>query len=160
MSPADAFSTLPGAVVDGEMLLHFGDPMREQRRLIAGTAIAPLADRIVLEVSGEDRLTWLDSITSQSVARLRAGDSTELLVLDPQGRVEHAAAVFEDGATAWLIVDAADAPPLAAWLARMVFRSRVTVTLRESLLVVGFFAGGSVESTMSEAAASPNGTPP
>lgn len=158
-APAEAFGALPGAVADDGMILHFGDPMREQRRLISGTAVVPLGDRLVIEVAGEDRLTWLDSITSQSVARLRAGDSTELLVLDPQGRVEHAAAVFEDGSTAWLIADTADAEPLAAWLKRMVFRSRVTVTVREDLGLLGFFAGGAAESVAREAAANPNGTP-
>ncbi|GAB3633960.1 folate-binding protein YgfZ [Microbacterium shaanxiense] len=153
------FSALPGAVTEGEVVLHLGDPIREQRRLIAGTALAPLGDRTVIEVAGEDRLSWLDSITSQSVAGLAAGDSTELLILDPQGRVEHAAGVLEDGSSVWLIADAADADALAAWLQRMVFRSRVTVTVRAELALLGFFAGGEAESVMRELASSPNGTP-
>ena len=156
---ADAFGALPGAVADDGVIFHFGDPMREQRRLIAGSAVAPLGDRSVIEVAGVDRLSWLDSITSQSVSGLRLGESTELLVLDPQGRVEHAAAVFEDGSTVWLIADAADTEPLATWLTRMVFRSRVTVTVRPDLDVLGFFAGGAAAPAVREAAAAPNGTP-
>ncbi|KDA05924.1 hypothetical protein DC31_11620 [Microbacterium sp. CH12i] len=154
-----AFTALPGAVAADAVILHFGDPMREQRRLSAGTAVAALGDRLVIEVAGEDRLSWLDSITSQSVARLRAGDSTELLILDPQGRVEHAAGVFEDGTSVWLIADAADAEPLAKWLQRMVFRSRVTVTVRPELDLVGFFAGGAAETAVRELASAPNDTP-
>ena len=154
-----AFSGLAGAVESGGVIMHFGDPMREQRRLVSGSAIAPLGDRTVIEVAGEDRLSWLDSITSQSVARLTPGDSTELLVLDPQGRVEHAAGVLEDGASVWLIADAADAEPLAAWLGRMVFRSRVTVTLRPELGLLGFFAGGDAETALREIALAPNGLP-
>lgn len=154
-----AFSALPGAVSEGDVVLHFGDPIREQRRLVAGTAVAPLGDRTVIEIAGEDRLSWLDSITSQSVARLIAGDSTELLILDPQGRVEHAAGVFEDGSSVWLIADTADVEPLAAWLQRMVFRSRVTVTVRPELELVGFFAEGDAESIVRDQALSPNGTP-
>ena len=155
----DVFSALPGAVADDGVISHFGDPMREQRRLVSGTAAAPLGDRAVIEVAGEDRLTWLDSITSQSVAGLRAGDSTELLILDPQGRIEHAAGVFEDGSSVWLIADAADAEPLAAWLARMVFRSRAAVTVRPELGLLGFFAGGQAERTVRTVATAPNGTP-
>ncbi|WP_300267258.1 glycine cleavage T C-terminal barrel domain-containing protein [Microbacterium sp.] len=155
----DAFSARAGAVLDESMILHFGDPVREQRSLRAGRAIAPLGDRTVIEVTGEDRLTWLDSITSQALSRLSAGESTELLVLDPQGRVEHAAAVFEDGTTVWLIADAADAEPLATWLTRMVFRSRVSVTVRDDLALVGCFAGGSAEQIVRKVAATPNGTP-
>ena len=154
-----AFSALPGAVTEGDVVLHFGDPIREQRRLIAGTAAAPLGDRAVIEVAGDDRLSWLDSITSQSVARLVAGDSTELLILDPQGRVEHAAGVFEDGSSVWLIADAVDAEALATWLQRMVFRSRVTVAVRPELDLIGFFSGGDAEAVMRESALSPNGTP-
>jgi folate-binding protein YgfZ len=153
------FSALPGAVSEGDVVLHLGDPIREQRRLIAGTAVAPLGDRVVIEVAGEDRLSWLDSITSQSVARLAPGDSTELLILDPQGRVEHAAGVLEDGSSVWLIADKADAESLAAWLQRMVFRSRVTVTVRLELGLIGFFAGGDAERAARGLALSPNGHP-
>lgn len=155
----EGFSVLPGAVTEGDIVQHFGDPMREQRKLVSGTAVSPLGDRVVIEVAGEDRLTWLDSITSQSVARLDAGDSTELLVLDPQGRVEHAAGVLEDGSSVWLIADAADAEPLAAWLKRMVFRSRVTVTVRPDLGLLGFFAEGAADTVMRALAAAPNSTP-
>lgn len=153
------FDSVPGAVRDGEAIAHFGDPIREQRRLVAGAAVVPLDDRRVIEVAGPDRLSWLDSITSQSVATLTAGESTELLVLDPQGHVEHAAGVFEDGSSAWLIADAADAEPLAAWLGRMVFRSRVTVQVRPELALLGFFAGGSAETRAAGVAAAPHGVP-
>src|SRR5690606_29859340 len=86
-----------------------------------------------------------------------AGESTELLVLDPQGRVEHAAGVFEDGASTWLIADSGDADGLAPWLQRMVFRSRVTVTLRPDAVLVGFFEGGAAEKRVH--ASAPNGIP-
>lgn len=155
----DALSTLPGAVTEDDIMRHFGDPMREQRKLISGIAVAPLGDRAAIEVAGEDRLSWLDSVTSQSVAQLQAGESTELLVLDPQGRVEHAAGVLEDDSSVWLITDAEDAEPLSAWLKRMVFRSRVTVTVRPDLGLLGFFAGGEAEAIVSALAAAPNSTP-
>ncbi len=154
-----AFASRPGAVADGDVLQHFGDPMREQRALVAGTALAPLGDRRVIEVAGEDRLGWLDSITSQAVSGLEAGESTELLILDPQGRVEHAAAVFEDGVSVWLIADAAETDALVAWLSRMVFRSRVTVTVRPELTVVGFYAGGAAAEAVAASALAPAGVP-
>ncbi|MET0296863.1 MAG: glycine cleavage T C-terminal barrel domain-containing protein [Microbacterium sp.] len=122
---SSAFEAVPGAVVDDAGLQHLGSPFREQRLLAEGRAVAPLDDRSVLAVSGEDRLTWLDSLVSQAISRLVPGESTEMLVLDPQGRVEHAAAVVDDGAVTWLIVDRADAGPLLAWLTRMRFRLRV-----------------------------------
>ncbi|WP_424937365.1 MULTISPECIES: YgfZ/GcvT domain-containing protein [Bacteria] len=154
----DAFSALPGAVTDEGVVAHFGDPIREQRGLEAGDALAPLGDRAVIEVSGADRLGWLDSITSQAVARLGVSTSTELLVLDPQGHVEHAAAVVDDGASTWLIADRGDAPGLAGWLQRMVFRADVVVSPRDDLAVLGFFAGGAAERSAEVVAIAPNGS--
>lgn len=122
---ADPFAGVPGAVVDDRGLSHVGSPNREQRELASGVALAPLGERTVLSVSGPDRLSWLDSITSQAVASLAPGVSTELLVLDPQGHVEHAASVVDDGERTWLIVDRARAAGLLTWLTRMRFRLRV-----------------------------------
>lgn len=124
-APASAFAAVPGAVIDDAGLQHVGNPLVEQRALAAGEAIAPLGDRAVLAVPGEDRLSWLDSLTSQALAGLAPGVSTELLVLDPQGHVEHSASVLDDGETTWLIVDRPDAEGLLTWLRRMRFRLRV-----------------------------------
>jgi folate-binding protein YgfZ len=133
-----ALSEVPGAVVDDGGLRHVGSPLAEQRRLASGAALAPLGERGVLSVTGPDRLSWLDSLSSQALTHLPPGVSTEMLILDPNGRVEHAAAVIDDGETAWLLVDAVDAEPLGAWLSRMRFRLRVEVRDRsDELSVIG-----------------------
>ncbi|WP_226531538.1 CAF17-like 4Fe-4S cluster assembly/insertion protein YgfZ [Microbacterium paraoxydans] len=152
------FDQIDGAVSEGGLIAHFGDVFREQRRLADGAALAPLGDRTVIEVAGPERLSWLDSITSQDVGRLAPGDSTELLVLDPQGRVEHAAGVIDDGASTWLIVDGGDAEALAGWLTRMKFRTQATVDLRPDLVLVGYLDGGGVAAVVTAAAFAPNGT--
>lgn len=144
---AFAFQRLPGAVAGASGVDHFGNPLREQRWLAEGNGVVERSDRRIIAVAGIDRLTWLDSITSQEVASLPPGSSTELMVLDPQGRVEHVAAVFDDGETAWLIADENDAPALAAWLKKMVFRSRVTVSERDDLAVIAFVQGAAEGST-------------
>lgn len=137
-SDANPFARIPGAVVDERGLAHVAAPSREQRDLAAGRALAPLDDRAVLAVDGADRLTWLDSITSQALATLTPGVSTELLVLDPQGHVEHAAAVVDDGERTWLIVDRGHAGALLTWLTRMRFRLRVDPQdLTDGFRVVG-----------------------
>ena len=153
---SDAFAGVPGAVVDGGVLVHLGRPLAEQRALASGAAVAPLGDRAVLAVPGEDRLSWLDSLTSQAIAGLAPGESTELLVLDPQGRVEHAASVVDDGETTWLLVDAVDAEPLLAWLRRMRFRLRVDPRdAGDDVAVVG----GTAAALGAVHAAAPNGVP-
>ena len=155
------FAALAGAVTDeaGGAPLHYGTLLREQRLLAEGRALVHLGDRVVVSVTGADRLTWLDSITSQLVARLEPGRPTELLVLDPHGHVEHAASVLDDGVTTWLIVDETGADALVTWLKRMVFRAQVVVAPEPELTVVGFFGGGVAEQLAVPFAHDPAGVP-
>ncbi|GLJ79789.1 CAF17-like 4Fe-4S cluster assembly/insertion protein YgfZ [Microbacterium imperiale] len=132
LGAADVFAGVAGAVHDDRGLLHVGNPLREQQLLERGAALAALGDRAVVTVAGPDRLSWLDSLTSQAVAGLQPGESTELLVLDPNGRVEHAASVVDDGETTWLITDADRVAALTTWLTRMRFRLRVEITDRSA----------------------------
>ncbi|GAA5203144.1 YgfZ/GcvT domain-containing protein [Microbacterium jejuense] len=147
----DVFAAVPGAVVDDSGLQHVGSPLVEQRRLAAGSAVAPRADRVVIAVPGEDRLSWLDSLSSQALARLQPGVGTELLILDPQGHVEHAASVLDDGQTTWLIADAADAAGLYDWLRKMRFRLRVDPRIAGEYAVIGGTAAA-LEGVVSAAA--------
>lgn len=139
------FDSLERAVVSDEGVQHYGEPTIEQRMLERGNAIAELGDRRVITITGSERLTWLDKIISQQVLYLEPGQGSELLLLDQQGRIEHAAAIVDDGATAWLIADADDAQPLTNWLVKMRFRADAEITLREDLRVLGYIAGGAAE---------------
>ena len=150
------FTGVPGAVLDETGMLHLGNPLGEQRVLASGSAIAPLGDRSVLAVTGEDRLSWLDSLTSQALTALAPGESTELLILDPQGHVEHAASVVDDGETTWLIVDAPDAAALLTWLRKMRFRLRVDPRDASDDYAV---VGGAPTALTRIAAAAPAGIP-
>lgn len=126
----DPFAARPGAV--GTPPQHYGSPLAEQRVLVAGAAVVDLSDRDVVTVTGPDRLTWLDSLLSQSLARLAPGESAETLLLDPSGRIEYAARVVDDGATTWLLMDAGTGAGLAAFLERMRFMLRVEVADRSA----------------------------
>ncbi|RFA07251.1 folate-binding protein YgfZ [Subtercola boreus] len=152
MTPSP-FLSLPGAVEasgeDAGVASHYGNPLREQRMLVGG-AIVDLSSRGVISVTGPDRLSWLDSVTSQALKRLTPGDSAETLLLDPSGRVEHAIRVFDDGVTAWLLVDGPEAAPLAAWLDRMRFMLRVEVADRsDEFATVGWMPGADAALTQS-----------
>ncbi|MEN9620203.1 MAG: hypothetical protein RL499_396 [Actinomycetota bacterium] len=161
--PHSPLLALPGAVAmagveSAAVAAHYGDPMGEQRMLVAGRAIVDLSDRGVITVSGPDRLTWLDSLTSQSLAALAPGASAETLLLDPNGRLEHSIRVIDDGVTAWLLVEASQTAALAAWLDRMRFMLRVEVAdVTADWATVGQLAANTDELLV--AAAAPNGVP-
>lgn len=127
---SNRFTAREGAV--GDPPQHYGSPLAEQRELAAGRAIVDLSDRDVVTVTGPDRLSWLDSLLSQSLARLAPGESAEALLLDPSGRIEYAVRIVDDGDTAWLLMDAGTGVGMASFLDRMRFMLRVEVTDRSA----------------------------
>jgi tRNA-modifying protein YgfZ len=110
---------------DAGVAAHYGDPMREQRILATDAGVVDRSNRGVLAVTGEDRVTWLHSLTTQHLTDLRAGEGTELFVLSPHGHVEHHALVAEDGGTTWLDTEPGAAGDLLTFLEKMRFLSRV-----------------------------------
>jgi hypothetical protein len=123
---------LPGAVPppegspDAGVAWHHGDPLGEQRAADRDVVVVDRSHREVLAVPGEDRLTWLHTITSQHLLALGEGAHTEALVLDLRGHVEHHAVVSHVQDTVWLDTDPGRAQGLLAYLNSMVFWSKVT----------------------------------
>lgn len=126
----DTFAARPGAV--GDPPQHYGNPLAEQRLLAHGDAIVDLSDRDVVSVTGPDRLTWLDSLLTQSLAKLAPGESAEAMLLDPSGRIEYVARVVDDGETTWLLLDPGTGVGFATFLDRMRFLLRVEVADRSA----------------------------
>lgn len=135
--------------VQNDVAEHFGSPFIEQRQLAAGSAVVDLGHHGVVAISGADRLTWLNSMTSQQLAELSPGSSSETLLLDPQGRIEFALRIVDDGQTAWLLVDENLGDDLVTFLQRMRFTLRVDVkNLSATHLALGFFTGGAAEAML------------
>ncbi|MDT7571931.1 MAG: tRNA-modifying protein YgfZ [Actinomycetota bacterium] len=121
----------PGAVAaeppDAGVAAHYGDPYREQRALVAGTATVDLSHRPVVRISGADRLTWLHDLTTQHVLALQPGGWTQALILSPHGHVEHHLQLVDDGTAVWAHVEPGTASDLVGYLDRMRFMNRVGV---------------------------------
>lgn len=137
MSQVDAQSaspllSTPGAVagtgVDAPVAAHYGDPMREQRLLADALAVVDLSHRGVVQITGPDRLRWLDSMTTQLIKDLAPYTSAQSLVLSPKGHVEHDLHLVDDGETLWITVEPGTAGALTAWLDSMRFMLRVEVS--------------------------------
>ena len=120
---------------------HFGDPSGEQWALEGGRALVRRPDLAVIAVSGADRLTWLTSLASQIVTGLVPGMSRELLILSPEGRVEHWAGASDDGEALHLIVERADLSGFVAFLDSMRFALRVSVAERDVAVFSSVRAG-------------------
>jgi folate-binding protein YgfZ len=111
--------------IDAGVAWHFGDPLREQRLLARSAGVVDRSNRGVLVVPGEDRLEWLHTICSQHLTALKDGDSTEALVLSPNGHVEQHWQVTELDGQVWLDVEPGTADEALAYLQKMRFLKRV-----------------------------------
>jgi folate-binding protein YgfZ len=111
---------------DRGAVLHYGDPVKEQRAIAAGTAWADLSHLEIVAIKGVDRLRWLHDLTTQHLETFSGGWSNAL-ILDHLGHIEHQILIFDDGETSWLIVDVDRAAPLIEYLNKMRFTMRVEV---------------------------------
>ena len=112
---------------DKGAIWHFGEPVKEQRAIEAGTAWADLSHLSVIAVDGEDRLKWLHDLTTQFLTDLEAGMWKPAMILDPQGHVEYQFNLVDDGTTTFLVLDASYADTLVAYLSKMRFMLKVDV---------------------------------
>jgi len=153
MNAGDPLLHLDGAVeAEGHGVpAHFGSPLAEQRALEAGDALLSLGHHGVITVAGADRLSWLNSMTSQHLLTLQPGSSTETLLLDANGRIERVMRLVDDGERAWLLVDEGDAAPLTEFLMRMRFALRVEVAdVSAEYLTIATFDGGTAAAALRE----------
>jgi folate-binding protein YgfZ len=129
--PTSPLLSLPRAVAaeapDAGVAAHYGDPLREQRRLEAGEGFVDLSHHDVVRVSGPDRLSWLHSLTTQHLTELKPREATTTLVLSPKGHIEHALYGVDDGEAFWAHLEPGEGPALVEFLDRMRFMLRVEV---------------------------------
>ncbi|HJQ42935.1 MAG TPA: folate-binding protein [Jatrophihabitantaceae bacterium] len=121
----DLSAAVPAEGVDAGIALHYGDPLREQRILATKAGVVDRSNRDVLQVGGEERLSWLHTIISQHVENLVDGESTESLVLSPRGHVEQHWQITELGGVIWLDTEPGAASTVLGYLESMRFLKRV-----------------------------------
>jgi hypothetical protein len=126
---------------DEGVAAHYGEPAREQRAMSEGRVLVDRSNRGVVRVSGQDRLSWLHSLTSQHLERLTPGSTAQALILSPQGHLEHHLTLTDDGTATWLHVEPHTAKPLVDYLNSMRFMLRVEVEDLSGEFVVATLAG-------------------
>ena len=119
----------PGAVPadgpDDGVAAHYGDPYAEQRALSSALGLVDRSHRGVIRVTGEDRLSWLHSLSTQALEKFEPGGTAETLILSPNGHVEHHLILTDDGSALWAHVEPHTAGPLLEFLESMRFMLRV-----------------------------------
>jgi len=130
--PTSPLLTWPGAVPaswpDEGVADHYGDPFREQRALDGAGGFVDRSNRGVVTITGQDRISWLHSLTSQYLTDLAPGVTAAALILDPNGHVEHHLTLADVDDTLWIHVEPGTAAALVTFLDSMRFMLRVDVT--------------------------------
>ncbi len=62
-----------GLAGEWEMPRHYGDPTAEHHAVRKGVGVADVSHRGTLQVTGDDRVTWLQSIISNDILPLQSG---------------------------------------------------------------------------------------
>ncbi len=140
---------------------HYGDPYAEQRALIEAGGYVDRSNRDIVTITGADRLTWLNSLSTQKVDDLGSGQAVQTLILSPHGHVEHHLSVVDDGTTTWIHVEPGEAGALLEFLNSMRFMLRVEsadVTAGHAVLtVMGPLAAGAAAEVAGGAAEAAGG---
>ena len=114
--------------LDKGAVWHFGEVSKEGRALAKGQAWADLSHRAIIKISGNDRLGWLHSLTTQHLEKLEPGTWQEALILDPKGHLEYQFYLVDDAEATYLHLDQISAPPLLEYLEKMKFMLDVSVS--------------------------------
>ncbi|WP_084614595.1 CAF17-like 4Fe-4S cluster assembly/insertion protein YgfZ [Nakamurella lactea] len=112
---------------DDAIAWHYGDPIGEQRAAEDRSALFDLSHREVLAITGEDRLSWLHTLTTQALDTATDGTVTQALLLSPTGHVEHQMGVTVLGDTVYLDTEPGRGEALRAFLESMKFWSKVEI---------------------------------
>lgn len=100
-----------------------------------------LPDRAVVELTGEDRVAFLQGLVSNDVAQAAPGRAVWTALLTPQGKWLADFFIFADGERLLLDVEAAQAPMLVQRLSRFRLRSKVALAVAEGWAVQAGWAG-------------------
>jgi folate-binding protein YgfZ len=116
---------VPAQGIDAGVAAHYGDPYAEQRALARAAGLVDRSHREIVRIAGQDRLSWLHSLTTQDLQHLEPGTTAQALVLSPQGHIEHHLTLADDGTAVWAHVEPGTAGSLLAFLQSMRFLLRV-----------------------------------
>jgi folate-binding protein YgfZ len=118
----------PESFIDQNVAWHYGDPLREQKYLTQFETSVDISNRGVIKITGKDRKTFLHSLSSQHIEKLKEKESTVSLLLSPNGHIEHELHVINNPEEIYLIVENSSLNSILEFLQKMIFLSQVEIT--------------------------------
>ena len=140
-----AFLIDQGAEFEDDTLISFGNANRERRIAPQGAVLSNLSDRGLLEVSGDDAVTFLQNQLTNDITKI--DESTHQLTAwcNPKGRVIANFRAFKRDDKIFLILSKDLVETILTKLSRYIMMSKVTITDATDNLVHFGYAGEHAE---------------
>lgn len=130
-----------------------GVALREELGAMLGRAgVSELAGTGWLQVTGEDRVRWLNGMVTNSIQAMGPGEGTYSFLLNAQGRIQGEVTAFADSAPERLLleVDRGEMERVRAWLDRYVIMDDVELAEAEELQAGVLVVGPAAEAVLRE----------
>ena len=75
------------SIGEWEMPAHYGDPVAEHLAVRKGAGIADLSHRGLMQITGDDRVTWIQSIISNDILPLQEGQWLYSSFMSAKGKI-------------------------------------------------------------------------
>jgi len=134
-----------GAEFEEDKLVSFGNPNRERRIAPQGAVLSNLADRGLLEVSGEDAVSFLQNQLTNDITKISETVHQLTAWCNPKGRIIANFRAFKRGQSIYLIMAKDLVETVMTKLSRYVMMSKVTISDATESLVHFGYAGENAE---------------
>ena len=134
-----------GAEFEDDQLVSFGNPNRERRIAPQGAVLSNLADRGLLEVSGEDAITFLQNQLTNDITKISDTEHQLTAWCNPKGRIIANFRAFKRGQNIYLIMAKDLVEMVMTKLSRYIMMSKVTINDATDSLVHFGYAGENAE---------------
>jgi len=121
-----------------ETVAAYGDPRTEFAEMVSGCAIYDLGWRTKIELTGKDRVRWLNGMVTNNIRDLAAGRGVYAFVLTPQGRILGDLYAYNRGESLLVDTDQSQAPKLLEIFRRYIIMDKVELNnLSDKLTAIG-----------------------
>jgi folate-binding protein YgfZ len=121
-----------------ETVAAYRDPWSEFAEMVSGCAIYDLGWRAKIELTGKDRVRWLNSMVTNNVRDLAPGGGVYAFVLTPQGRILADLYVYNRGESLLIDTDQFQAAKLVEIFRRYIIMDKVELNnISDKLTAIG-----------------------
>jgi folate-binding protein YgfZ len=124
-----------GALGDVSVALHYGNPARETEALRRDAALIDLSWRGVVEVSGRDRVRFLQGMCTNDIKKLQPGQGCMAAVVNRQGKMVAEMIAYAAENALLLEMDRSNVQPTIDHLSRFLVADDVRLKISDAAVV-------------------------